>query len=98
MTTAAAKRYMGRVAALGCCLCRWLGLGWQAAEVHHPRVDLYGGAMKCSDFDTIGLCPRHHRGKNGVHDLGHDEFTQFWGISERELQRRVKQQLGGGDS
>lgn len=57
---AIAKRHMGRVAELGCLICR------QPAEVHHCRA--YAGAgQRATDFHTIPLCPRHHRlGGRGV--------------------------------
>ncbi|MEN9885446.1 MAG: Recombination enhancement, RecA-dependent nuclease [Pseudomonadota bacterium] len=35
---------MGRVAALGCIVCRKLGLGATAAEVHHLRGNGWGRA------------------------------------------------------
>lgn len=92
-STAAAKRHLGKVAAIGCILCRFLGFAGTPAEVHHPRWNL-GAGQKSSDFDTIPLCPTHHRGQHGVHDRGHDEFTAHWGVSERELQAQTRQLLG----
>lgn len=87
---------MARVAGLGCILCWHLGFFDTPAEVHHPRLDV-GAGQRCSHYDTIPLCPPHHRGKNGVHDLGHDEFTAYYGISERELMALVKRLLGEGN-
>ena len=37
MSTKAEKRHMGRVASLGCYLCRQLGYGETPAQVHHVR-------------------------------------------------------------
>ena len=52
--------HLGRVAALGCCICG------RAAEVHHVK-DGQGTGRKASDFETIPLCPDHHRlGGQGV--------------------------------
>jgi len=72
-SSAAGKRYMGRVAALGCILCARLGFGqrpsWlpgNAAEVHHVRTG-QGAAQRASDFLTVPLCPTCHRGPHGVH-------------------------------
>lgn len=90
--TAAEKRHMGRVADLGCVLCRHLGLGATPAEIHHPRLDV-GAGQRSSHMEVIGLCPTHHRGKNGVHDIGHAEFTAFYGISERKLMAITKAEL-----
>ena len=54
------REHMGRVAELGCCLCR------RPAEVHHVRC-LAGGGQRSSDFHTIPLCATHHRlGGSGV--------------------------------
>ena len=65
-SSAAGKRHMGRVAALGCILCRRLGYGEHAAEVHHVRTG-QGAAQRASDWLTVPLCPDCHRGPNGIH-------------------------------
>ena len=73
---------MGRVAALGCCVCRRLRLNDTPAEVHHIREGQ--GRKRASDFETIPLCYLHHRGQDGIHHLG----TKAWArrfFSEREL-------------
>lgn len=62
----AAKHHLGRVAALGCALCRRIGLGATEAEVHHIREG-QGMAQRASDWLTLPLCPEHHRGRNGIH-------------------------------
>ena len=36
--TKAESQYLGRVAELGCVLCRRLGLGETPAEIHHART------------------------------------------------------------
>jgi len=83
-TTAAGERHMGLVAALGCVLCRRLGFGFTAAEVHHIRTGV-GGAERASDFLTLGLCPEHHRGPTGFHGLGARAFERRYGIDELGL-------------
>lgn len=62
----AAKRHLGRVAALGCALCRRIGLGATDAEVHHIREG-QGMSQRASHYLAIGLCPPHHRGPHGIH-------------------------------
>jgi hypothetical protein len=57
---------MGRVAALGCILCRRLGYGDSAAEVHHVRAG-HGAAQRASDWLTVPLCADCHRGPSGIH-------------------------------
>ena len=91
--TAAERAHMGRVAAMGCCLCQFLGHGYQAAEVHHVRAR--HGWGRSGHMNTIGLCPPHHRGQpGGVHDMGREQFTLRYGISEIELLEKVAQLLG----
>lgn len=92
--SAAEQRYMHQVAAIGCILCLHHGIEDTPAEVHHPRVNLFGMAMRASNWDVIPLCPTHHTGKGGVHDLGREEFTQVHGVSEPELMSRVKAMTG----
>lgn len=64
--TAAEKRYMGRVAALGCVVCRLLGFGSTPAQVHHCREE-QGGGQRGGNFCTIPLCEPHHTGPTGLH-------------------------------
>ena len=65
-TTDAERTYMGRVAALGCIVCRLLGFGWVAAQVHHVRAGV-GKAQRAGNFCTVPLCEPHHTGPRGVH-------------------------------
>ncbi|MES2262136.1 MAG: Ref family recombination enhancement nuclease [Pseudomonadota bacterium] len=91
--TNAEREHMGRVAALGCCLCAHLNYGYAAAEVHHVRVR--HGWGRSGHMNTIPLCPAHHTGQpGGVHDMGRDQFTALYGISEIELLASVQRRLG----
>lgn len=91
--TAAEKRHMARVQALGCALCAFLGLGNTPAVIHHARAR--HGWGRSSHYATIPLCPPHHQGSGfGVHDLGREEFTAMHGISEMELLDNVNEELG----
>lgn len=82
--SAAGARHMGKVAALGCVVCRRLELGQTPAEVHHIR-DGQGAAQRASDFLTVPLCPEHHRGKTGLHGLGTRAFGMRYRLSELDL-------------
>ena len=84
MSSAAAKRNMGRAAEAGCVLCRHLGYGHSPAEVHHIREG-QGAAQRASDFLTTGLCPEHHRGASGLHGLGRKAFERTYKLSELDL-------------
>ena len=79
-----ASEHMGRVAGLGCILCRELGWGDTPAEVHHIREG-QGAAMRASDFLTIPLCPEHHRGASGVHGMGVKKFERTYKLTELDL-------------
>ena len=57
----AAKRHMGRVAELPCCLC-----GAMPVEVHHVLEERIPG-RRGPDWITIPLCPGCHRGPEGIH-------------------------------
>lgn len=59
---------MGRVAALGCYLCRHLGLGDTPAQVHHIREG-QGMAQRASNWLTVPLCEKHHANYSvdGIH-------------------------------
>jgi len=82
--TAEESAHMGRVAALGCLICRRIGLGQHAAEVHHIRTG-QGGAERAPNFLTIPLCFEHHRGNTGFHGLGARAFERRYGIDELGL-------------
>lgn len=66
--TKAAKAHMGKVAELGCWVCRKVGYGPTPAQVHHLRAG-QGMAQRGSDWLTIPLCERHHsnHSPDGVH-------------------------------
>lgn len=95
--TKAVKEYMGRVAELGCIVCRNLGYPGTPAELHHPRF-LAGGGQKAPDTEVIGLCPMHHRlGGYGVaFHAGPKEFEKFHG-KEEDLLSQTKKILGVDD-
>lgn len=92
--TAAEKRHMAYVAAMGCVLCELaLDLPGSPAQVHHCRVN--HGWGRSSHFAVIPLCEPHHTGSGyGIHSMGRDEFKAKYGYSEIELLEIVNQRLG----
>jgi hypothetical protein len=66
MTTSAEKRYLDRVASLGCVICHHLGVEQSEAEIHHVRAG-QGMAQRAQHWLTVPLCPTHHRGTHGIH-------------------------------
>ena len=80
MPSAAEKRHMARVAALGCCVCRKLGYGETPAQVHHIKEEC-GAGQRQSGFLSIPLCPSHHtEGGPGVaYHAGWRQFERAYG-------------------
>lgn len=72
----AASRYMGKVAATGCVVCRRLGFEPTPAQVHHVAE----GSSKRSDYGTVALCPEHHLGKSGLHGMGVPAFCKLYRV------------------
>ena len=77
------KHHLAKVAALGCIACRKLGYEDTPAEIHHIR-DKVGLGTRSTHFETIPLCPEHHRhGSNAIH-RSKNSFEADFG-TEREL-------------
>lgn len=90
--TGAEKRYMGLVAALGCGVCRRLGLGKTPAIVHHQRTGQGWG--RAPHYFTIPLCPPHHQFSGfGLHDMGRPQFAAMYGFSELDLVAETRSTL-----
>ena len=75
------KKEMSAMAALGCALCRHLGLGETPSHLHHIRRL----GMKRSNAPLIPLCPSHHTGNIGVHGMGKKAFAAHYGVTEEDL-------------
>jgi len=77
----AEKELYGKIASLGCALCRHLGYGETPAHLHHFRK--FGS--KRENSPVIPLCPEHHIGDSGIHRLGKHGFKSRYGIDEQAL-------------
>lgn len=73
---------MGRVAALGCALCRRRGIPGTPAQVHHIRYGA-GAGRKSPDWLTIPLCEQCHTGPHGIH--GDRRLFKVAGVDELDL-------------
>jgi len=82
--SAAGERHMGRVAQVPCVLCKRLGLGESPAQVHHLKYG-QGASDRASDLLTIALCPEHHTGPSGVHQLKEKGLRFRYNCSELDL-------------
>ena len=77
------------------CWCCWVdGLGWVAAEPHHPRAggkEGPGTGQKAPDSEAIPLCRRHHNEQHpdslSIH-RNPIEFRARYG-TEAEIRDRV---------
>ena len=87
--TKAERQYMGRVADLGCAVCRRMGYPGTPAELHDKRAG-QGLSNRASNWQVIPLCPEHHRGATGVHGLGTRGFAKHWGYGEDALLEDVR--------
>jgi len=66
---------MGRVALLGCVICRRLGHGNAPAQLHHT--------IDGDDYSVVPLCPEHHdpmRTGSGFHGMGTDKFCRLFKV------------------
>ncbi len=75
---------MARVAALGCILCKHLGIDGTPAQVHHLREG-QGAAQRGSNWTAVPLCPEHHVGQSGLHGLGTRGFAARYKLDELDL-------------
>ena len=92
--TKAEKNHLGRVAALGCALCRRNGWGETPAEIHHPRTGT-GAGRKASHYDAIPLCPEHHRlGNDALHVMGRKAWERTHDVLEGDLLQQTRMLLG----
>jgi len=90
----AEREHLTRVAELGCVACRNAGLGETPAEIHHIRAG-QGRGQRASDYDTIPLCPWHHRqgGHGKAIHAGQQAWEEKFG-TELELLAQVRSELG----
>lgn len=84
------KAHYGKVARLGCSLCRSFGYDTAdvGCELHHIRR-----AGKRAAAPVIGLCPEHHRGNTGIHGMGRRAFERKYSLTEEDLLEQTLQLL-----
>lgn len=73
-------RHYETVASLGCLVCKRIGQGYAAAQLHHVAE----GSGKRSDWSVVPLCPEHHTGASGFHKRGKAFLSQFRVPNESE--------------
>jgi hypothetical protein len=87
------KKYLSKVANLGCIICTRLGFAGTPAEIHHVRGLGLGMGVRSSHYDTLPLCPEHHRGNTGYHGMGRKAFERQYDVTETQLLEQVKEML-----
>lgn len=91
------RKYLSAVAELGCIICRRLGYMGTPAEIHHVRGMGLGMGVRSSHYQTIPLCPEHHRGNAGYHGMGRKAFERRYSVTEAELVDQVRSLLNEED-
>jgi len=96
--TAAEKRHMSRVAAIGCIACLNKGYGQTRPEdtgIHHIRTG-YGASQRAPHTEVIGLCALHHQygGLGVAFHAGQESWEANFG-NELELLEQVRMMLDG---
>ena len=87
------RKYLDRVASLGCAICRRLGYGETPPQIHHQRTGV-GKSLRASHYNVIPLCPEHHLGNTGIHGMGLRAFEREYQITEIELVAETQSSLG----
>ena len=86
------RKYLSKVAGLGCVVCLRMGYDDTPAEIHHKRAG-QGLSNRSGHEMAIPLCPEHHRGATGLHGLGTKGFVKHWGFNETDLLEDVRKLL-----
>lgn len=92
------KKYLSKVADIGCIICYRLGYIGTPAEIHHVRGMGLGMGVRSSHYATIPLCPTHHRGNIGYHGLGRKAFERRYEVTESELLDQVTELINENQS
>jgi hypothetical protein len=87
------KEYLSKVADIGCIICFRLGFAGTPSEIHHIRGLGLGIGVRNSHYDTLPLCPEHHRGNTGYHGMGRKAFERQYETTEQELLNQVRELL-----
>lgn len=91
------KKYLSKLVDIGCIICYRNGYPQTPAEVHHVRGLGLGMGVRSGHYDTIPLCPTHHRGNDGYHGMGRKAFERKWQVTEIDLLIQVKGLLNEKD-
>tara|TARA_R110002020_G_scaffold19996_2_gene68529 strand:- start:3126 stop:3500 length:375 start_codon:yes stop_codon:yes gene_type:complete len=85
-------KHLQAVADLGCIACAKIGIYDSPAEIHHIK-SRSGIGRRSTHFETIPLCPNHHRNGAFAYHNSPKNFTESFGTQE-ELLEEVLEWLG----
>jgi len=81
------RKHLQAVVDLGCIACAKMGIHDSPCEIHHIKNHT-GMGRKASHFETIPLCPNHHRNGNFSYHVNPKLFTESFG-TQKELLEEV---------
>ena len=84
------REHLKKVAELCCIVCRKMGYHDSPAEIHHIKKGVM--SKRSPHYETIPLCPYHHRTSNESYHLNPLWFDKTFG-TQTELLEEVKQWL-----
>jgi len=79
------RKHLQAVVDLGCIACAKLGIYDSPAEIHHIKGKFRMG-QKASHFETIPLCPNHHRNGGLSYHVNPSVFTESFGTQQELLE------------
>lgn len=91
----AEREHLSKVADLGCIICRKNGYYGTPAEIHHIKKGVM--SKRSTHYETIPLCPYHHRTSNEAYHHDPKGFTEKWGTQE-QLLKETNIMIYGKDS
>jgi len=74
-------KYLKFIRSLPCAICG-------ACLVEAAHVGVRGFGIRCSDRETIPLCPGHHRTRRDAHHVLGKQFWEYHGVDRWELIQR----------
>lgn len=92
MTTKDELKHKAKLAEMACVICERL-YGQHPGghvELHHLRS---GGWGKGTYKTLIPLCVNHHRGTDGIHNMGTKAWERHFGVSQQDLLNDVMDRI-----
>lgn len=90
--TKAEKAHKAKLAQMCCAICERLHGPHDGGyvELHHLRK---GGWGKGDYTTLIPLCANHHRGQEGIHQMGTKAWEKHFSVSQESLLKTIRGRL-----